>query len=170
MAGQPIVPARFSSTKQVEHLDQQSPQDFADQAWSYFATGTQLQELYITPELLSEENWDLLAKAALWSQQNKSVMVDSHWVGGDPTQLEIYGWGAWSPEKSFITLRNPSDQPQQFFLEPVRQLEVPAGEAKKFNIKPLYGNNLTVPTSINEGMIIKLAPLELITMELTPAR
>ncbi|MFB2829694.1 enterotoxin [Aeromonas jandaei] len=156
--------------KQAKHLDKQSPQDFADQAWSYFASGTQLQELYITPELLSKENWDLLAKAALWSQQNKSVMVDSHWVGGDPTKLEIYGWGAWSPEKSFITLRNPSSQPQQFFLEPTRQLEVPDRESKKFNIKPLYGNNTSLPTSINEGVIIKLAPLELITMELTPVK
>lgn len=156
--------------KQAKHLDQQSPQDFADQAWSYFATGTQLQELYITPELLSGENWDLLAKAALWSQQNQAALFDSHWIGGDPTKLEIYGWGAWSPAKSFITLRNPSSQPQQFFLEPTGQLEVPTTEAKGFNIKPLYGDNKTVPTSISDGMVIKLAPLELITLELTPIK
>ncbi|WP_378080675.1 enterotoxin [Aeromonas bestiarum] len=156
--------------KQAKHLDQQSPQDFADQAWSYFATGTQLQELYITPELLSGENWDLLAKAALWSQQNQAVLFDSHWIGGDPTLLAVYGWAAWSPAKSFITLRNPSSQPQQFFLEPTRQLEVPTTEAKGFNIKPLYGDNKTVPTSISDGMVIKLAPLELITLELTPIK
>ncbi len=93
--------------KQAKHLDRQSPQDFADQAWSYFATGTQLQELYLTPELLSGQNWDLLAKAALWSQQNQAVLFDNHWIGGDPTLLAVYGWAAWNPSRAFITLRNP---------------------------------------------------------------
>lgn len=60
--------------------------------------------------------------------------------------------------------------PQQFFLEPTGQLEVPTTEAKGFNIKPLYGDNKTVPTSISDGMVIKLAPLELITLELTPIK
>jgi hypothetical protein len=156
--------------KQALHLDKQSPQDFADQAWSYFATGTQLQELYVTPDLLSTENWDLLAKAALWSQQNKEALFDSHWVGGDPTSLEIYGWAAWSPTKSFITLRNPSSEPQSFYLDPTRQLEVPSGEASHFNSKLLYGKNATVPAVVGDGVIIKLAPLELITLELTPAK
>ncbi|MEZ6966829.1 enterotoxin [Aeromonas sp. S9(2024)] len=155
--------------KQAKHLDKQSPQDFADQAWSYFATGTQLQELYLTPELLTGENWDLLARAALWSRQNQDTLFDSHWIGGDPTLQEVYGWAAWSPDRAFITLRNPSSQPQQFLLEPQRQLEIPSGEASYFEVRSRYGNNPTVPSSLGNGAVIKLAPLELITLELTPS-
>ena len=155
--------------KQAKHLDRQSPQDFADQAWSYFATGTQLQELYLTPELLSGQNWDLLAKAALWSQQNQAVLFDSHWIGGDPTLLAVYGWAAWSPSRAFITLRNPSSQPQTFLLEPQRQLEIPAGEATRFTVQPRYGSNASVPATLDAPRLITLAPLELITLELTPA-
>ena len=155
--------------KQAKHLDRQSPQDFADQAWSYFATGTQLQELYLTPELLSGQNWDLLAKAALWSQQNQAVLFDSHWIGGDPTLLAVYGWAAWSPSRAFITLRNPSSQPQTFLLEPQRQLEIPAGEATRFTVQPRYGSNASVPATLDAPSLITLAPQELITLELTPA-
>lgn len=36
----------------------QTDSDFADQVWSYFATGTQLQELYITPSMLNKAKWD----------------------------------------------------------------------------------------------------------------
>lgn len=42
----------------------QTDSDFADQVWSYFATGTQLQELYITPSMLNKAKWDVLAQAA----------------------------------------------------------------------------------------------------------
>lgn len=37
----------------------QTDSDFADQVWSYFATGTQLQELYITPSMLNKAKWDV---------------------------------------------------------------------------------------------------------------
>ncbi len=69
---------------------------FADQVWSYFATGTQLQELYITPSLLNKVKWDTPAQAAKWSRANADVLVDTHWVGGDPTALEVYGWASWN--------------------------------------------------------------------------
>jgi hypothetical protein len=61
----------------------QTDSDFADQVWSYFATGTQLQELYITPSMLNKAKWDTLAQAAKWSRDNASVLVDTHWIGGD---------------------------------------------------------------------------------------
>ena len=38
---------------------------------SYFGTGTQLQEMYITPSLLSQRNWDTLAEAANWSRRER---------------------------------------------------------------------------------------------------
>ena len=51
---------------------------------AYFGNGTQLQEMYITPALLTPENWDALAEAAKWSRANADTLVDTHWVGGSP--------------------------------------------------------------------------------------
>jgi len=154
--------------KQAEHLDKQSPTDFADQAWSFFATGTQLQELYITPELLNDENWDILAKAAKWSQENKDILFDTHWIGGDPTRLDIYGWAAWHKSKSILTLRNPAMEDRHFLIDLKGQLEIPSGETTTFKVEMAYGNNPGVPEQFSNVSVVKLAPLELITLVLQP--
>jgi hypothetical protein len=98
----------------AERLGSDPHHDFPDEVHSYFGTGTQLQEMYITPSLLSSDDWDVLAEAARWSRDNAQTLKDSHWIGGDPARLEVYGWASWSPEKAIVTLRNPSDQPQDF--------------------------------------------------------
>jgi hypothetical protein len=54
--------------------------DFTNEVHDYFGTGTQLQELYISPSLLTERNWDVLAEAAKWSRRNAEVLKDTHWV------------------------------------------------------------------------------------------
>ena len=65
--------------------------DFRNEVRSYFGSGTQLQEMYITPSLLTPTDWDILAEAAKWSRLNASILVDTHWIGGDPRLLEVYG-------------------------------------------------------------------------------
>ncbi len=93
------------------HLGGMSDADFADQVRGFFGNGTQLQEMYITPRLLDQQNWDDLAEAAKWSRANADVLVDTHWIGGDPGKGEIYGWASWSPSKAILVLRNPDDKP-----------------------------------------------------------
>jgi len=46
----------------AKNLSTDPANDFADEVRDYFGTGTQLQEMYITPSLLSKENWDVLAR------------------------------------------------------------------------------------------------------------
>ena len=82
-------------------------QRLADQVWSYFATGTQLQELYITPSMLNKVKWDTLAKAAKWSKENASVLVDTHWIGGDPTALAVYRLGILEQRQSHSRFAQP---------------------------------------------------------------
>ena len=148
----------------------QTDSDFADQVWSYFATGTQLQELYITPSMLNKAKWDTLAQAAKWSRDNASVLVDTHWIGGDPTALETYGWASWSKDKAILGLRNPSDKPQTNYLNLTKDFELPQGETAQFILKPVYGNNNTIPTNYKEAVVITLQPLETVVLEATPLK
>ena len=97
--------------KKAKQLDADPNGDFTSEVRSYFGTGTQLQEMYVTPSLLTDRNWDALAEAASWSRQNADVLVDTHWIGGDPAKLEVYGWASWTPAKAILVLRNPSDKP-----------------------------------------------------------
>src|SRR6185437_11008150 len=62
-----------------------------------------------------------------WARQLAPTLVDTHWVGGDPGQLEPYGHAAWSPTGAALTLRNPSDKAQELALDPSEAFELPAG-------------------------------------------
>jgi len=145
--------------------------DFANEVHSYFATGTQLQEMYITPSLLTKSDWDALAEAAKWSRANADVLRDTHWIGGDPGRLDVYGWGAWSAQKSIITLRNPDAKPQAAVIDLQRQLELPTGAAHRFRVVDIWKNGgSSVPGQLDadHASSIVLAPFEVLTLELTP--
>jgi hypothetical protein len=144
--------------------------DFANEVHSYFATGTQLQEMYITPSLLSKDDWDTLADAAKWSRANADVLRDTHWIGGDPGRLDVYGWAAWSPAKSIITLRNPDSHPQTAVIDLQRQLELPRNAAHQFKVRDVWNSGGDVPQRLDANHVstVTLAPFEVLTLELTP--
>jgi hypothetical protein len=145
--------------------------DFADEVHDYFGTGTQLQEMYITPSLLSQENWDAIAEAAKWSRKNADILRDTHWVGGDPAKLEVYGWASWSAEKAILVLRNPSDSPQRFPLDVGQAFEIPVGAPTQFQARsPWARDRSRQPLRVNAGTpyLFSLAPFEVLTLEAIP--
>jgi hypothetical protein len=147
--------------------------DFANEVRSYFGTGTQLQEMYLTPELLSKKNWDVLAEAARWSRKNADVLKDSHWVGGDPDWLQVYGWASWSKEKSILVLRNPSDKPQEITLDIGAVLELPAGASRRFRARSPWEEDAGKPViALAAGTPHRfgLKPFEVLTLDLQPVR
>ena len=159
-----IIFARYA-----ERLGGDPAHDFPDEVHDYFGTGTQLQEMYITPTLLSSDDWDVLAEAAKWSRANAQTLKDSHWIGGDPARLEVYGWASWSPEKAIVTLRNPSDHPQDFAASLSTLLELPANSARAYSARsPWKANNATPPIIIpaQEQHKFHLQPFEVLTLEL----
>ena len=159
--------------RQANHLGTDPGKDFANEVHSYFGCGTQLQELYITHALLSKENWDTLAEAAQWASQNKDVMIDTHWIGGDPGKLQIYGWAAWSPQKGIITLRNPSNQKQSYLLDAARALELPSSAPRRFEARsPWMKERDSKPLHLIAGEIhtLTLAPFEVMNLEILPAK
>jgi hypothetical protein len=102
--------------KHRKQLDDDPGNDFRSEVRSYFGTGTQLQEMYITPSLLSDTNWNDLAEAAKWSRANAEVLKDTHWIGGDPEWLEVYGWASWTPGKGILTYAIQAIRRRRFAL------------------------------------------------------
>ena len=159
--------------KQAPHLSTDPGGDFANEVHSYFGSGTQLQELYITPSLLTAANWETLAEAAKWSRANASVLVDSHWVGGDPRWLEVYGWAALSPAKAILTLRNPSDKAQDFTLDVGSAFELPAGATRRYTAKSPWAADAlaaVIELRAGEGHTFHLAPFQVMTLETAPTK
>ncbi len=157
----------------AQRLGDDPGHDFPDEVHDYFGTGTQLQEMYITPSLLSSENWDVLAEAAKWSRENAQTLKDSHWIGGDPARLEVYGWASWSHEKAIVTLRNPSDQPQDFTASLATLLELPAGSARAYAARSPWKSDSTKPAvsiAVKEQHTFHLQPFQVQTLELLPSK
>ncbi len=154
--------------KGARNLQTTEGDDLDKEIWSGFGLGTQMQELYITPSMLKSEEWDVLAAAAKWTRENADVMVDAHWVGGDPAGLQVYGFAAWSPRKGILTLRNPSSQPQEFSFDPAAVFELPVGAPSSYALSSPKGDKLPESVQAGKATTLKLAPFQVLVIEATP--
>jgi hypothetical protein len=158
-----IIYARFN-----KQLNTDPQNDFRNEVRSYFGTGTQCQEMYITPSLLNAGNWDDLAEAAKWSRANAEVLRDTHWIGGNPAWGEVYGWAAWSPRKGILTLRNPSAKAQSIRIDVGQAFELPAGAAQEYaGTSPWKDDTGKAAMTVRAGVPVefKLAPFEVRVVE-----
>jgi hypothetical protein len=161
-----IIYARYD-----DQLNTDPGNDFANEVRSYFGSGTQLQEMYITPSLLSTQNWDTLAEAANWSRANVGVLKDTHWIGGNPAWLNVYGWASWTRKKGILVLRNPSNKPQSIAIDLAKALELPEDAVRSYSARsPWKADASQPPIELNASAPheFKLAPFEVKTLELFP--
>ncbi len=156
--------------KQAHGLNYDTNNIIRSEIRAFFGNGTQLQEMYITPALLTPENWDTLAEAAKWSRDNASTLVDTHWVGGAPADREVYGWAAWSPKKGILTLRNPSARAASIKIDPARAFELPADAAQHYSIVNPFKDQTVAVTKLTAGeeTVFKLKPFEVLVVEAWP--
>ena len=159
--------------RDAKDLNTDPGDDFTSEVRSYFGTGTELQEMYITPSLLTAKNWDAIAQSATWARANADVLVDTHWIGGDPAKLEVYGHAAWAPRLGIVVLRNPGDTPATFDLDVRRAFELTGGSTQLQYIgrSPWTEDAGKPAITLIPGVktTISLAPFEVLTLEARPA-
>ena len=149
-----------------------NPAGFKEDVRAFFGSGTGLQELYIQPGKLTAEDWAVLAEAAKWSRANNDVLVDTHWIGGDPSKLEVYGYASWSRRKGIVMLRNPDDKPHAFALDVGRAFELPTGAGRKFTLHSPWAEDAARPpvtTKSGRNLSLTLAPFEILILEAEPS-
>ena len=152
-------------------LFEMNDKDISDEIWSFFATGTNLQELYINPHKLNTTNWDCLAAAAKWAKENEKVMTDIHWAGGDPGKGDVYGYAAWSAEKSILSLRNPSGVTKNYTVNSSEVFELPSGVNCNFifyDVKAEVGNVKKQVVAQGKEFTISLQPFEVKIFDAVP--
>lgn len=138
---------------------------------SYFATGVNLQELYIATDLMTPRTWDVLAESARWARAHTDVMADTHHFGGDPLKGEVYGWAAWSSRKAILTLRNPSDREADISLDVTKAFELPAGSPLKYRLKSPWADEANRPAiEVQAGQTrrLKLEPFQVLVFDAAP--
>lgn len=140
------------------------------EARSYFANGASLQELYLTPSMMTSNAWDDVAAAATWAHARADVLVDAHWVGGDPLRGEVYGYAAWQPRMGTLMLRNPSDQPGRITLDAATVFELPAGAPTRYALRSPYPDQRLSSLDLTAGAqkVVDLQPFEVLVFDAQP--
>ena len=143
---------------------------FKSEVRAMFGNGTQLQEMYITPIFLTQDNWDVLADAAKWSRENADTLVDTHWIGGAPAEHQVYGWASWSPKKGILTLRNPTARIQEIRIDATKAFELPETAPKRYTlVSPFKDQHLEMEAmNAGEEATFKLKPFEVLIVEALP--
>jgi hypothetical protein len=147
--------------------------DMIDEIRSFFASGVNTQELYIWPELMTAGAWDALAEAAKWSRANADVLADTHWVGGDPSKSEVYGWASWNTRKGILSLRNPSDQPASIAIDIAEVFELPDDAAQSYSLRSAWKQDAAAaPVRLVTGRhyTFELKPFQVVIYDATPER
>ncbi|MFB3789593.1 MAG: enterotoxin [bacterium] len=167
LMNQGIAQARYGMASELGN----SREEMRKEIRSFFGCGTCLQELYITPGMLSPENWDDLAEAARWSQANAETLVDTHWLGGDPAKGQAYGWAAWSKQKGIITLRNPGPEPAVFALEIGKAFELPPDAPTRYQLVSPWKEDAgqkPIPVQAGQEVNLPLEPFAVLVYEARP--
>ena len=69
-----------------------------------------LNELHLSPEMMSEGKWAALKKAMQFQKENFEIMKNGMFIGGMPEENNVYGFIGWSEEgEGIIALRNPTE-------------------------------------------------------------
>jgi hypothetical protein len=175
----PLYPLNSLMTQGIAHAKLGSAnlppdlRDMADEIRSFFASGTQLQELYITPQMFSGPMWDLLAEGAQWNRRSRDVLVDVHWVGGDPGQQQPYGFAAWSARQGMLALRNPSPAAATIAIDVREAFELPADAITRYRLVAPWKDapqreHLTLEAG--RPRMFQLEPFEVLVFDALPSR
>jgi hypothetical protein len=80
---------------------------FTNEVLLYFARGVSMWELYISPDILTEGEWDALGEAMRWAKDRFPTLAHTEMVGGDPRKRETYGYVHAAGSNGIIAARNP---------------------------------------------------------------
>ena len=144
---------------------------FTDDVILYFARGVTMWELYISPNLLTDEEWNAIARSIRWAKDRFEILKATEMVGGDPGNKEAYGYVHFCGDRGILAVRNPFIQPQvlEIKLDPGYGLCSKASSLVLERVYPtrrvsphLYaaGAALELPLAGYETGIYEIYPLE----------
>ena len=150
--------------------DKEQIEDWRDEVVHYYSVGNMMYELYISPDILSVAEMDVLGNTTKWAMANAHPLLDnSTMVLGDPAQREPYGYVHSTAEKSIVTLRNPFVRPRSVKLkldelngfakvEGPQVLEIQYPYRKIASSAAKFGDTLTFDLGSYEQIVFELYP------------
>jgi hypothetical protein len=148
--------------------------DYTDEAFEKYllwnaARGAAFNELYLSPDKLSEAKWLSLKKCIDFQKENFDILKNATFIGGNPEENNIYGYVSFSEEgQGIIALRNPSGEEASLTLTLNKLLGAPetleGAELEKIYAKTLEDSDARY--SYNDKLDITLHPFEALIIKL----
>lgn len=130
--------------------------EWSDYVVMYYCRGVQLMEWYITPELMTPEQWEVLGRATRWAIPNRNVLENVVLVGGDPRQGKPYGYAHWSKDRGLIALRNPDVRPQEIEVPFDKSVRYRGDNGKTFQGRIIYPFIEKMPGKFTSGQAVRV--------------
>ena len=80
---------------------------FTDNSILYFARGVSMWELYVSPNLLTDGEWNAIAQSIRWAKDRFETLKNTEMFGGNPGEKEAYGYLHGNKNRAVAALRNP---------------------------------------------------------------
>jgi len=107
-------------------------------------------ELYISPNLLTEGEWQALARSIRWARDRFDILMHTEMVGGSPTKGEAYGYVHFAEDKGIVALRNPSMEDQNFTIT-LDHNHGFCADAQSLVVERVYPNRYIFPLLYDSG-------------------
>ncbi len=146
-------------------------EEFLVYLFSVAARGSNLGEFYFGCGKMTAQKWRVCRAAELFAKQNRALLRQTVFFGGDPLEGALYGYGAFDAHAGVLMLRNPAGQPQTW----TGVLDETLGVKKSFALSPAaqllpleatgdlgaysYGDTLTVSLAPFETKILHFGAL-----------
>lgn len=149
----------------------ESGNEMAREFRSYFALGVNLQELYLSPDLMNAKCWDDLAESIKWNRRHAATLTDTHWVQGDPYKSEPYAYASWRRNEGVLCIRNSDDKPRDITFDIGAAFELPASAAKSYRLTAAYADQSIQKVDARAGIPVTLTlkPFEVLVFDAVAA-
>ncbi len=143
---------------------------FSNEVMMYFGRGVMMWELYVSPDLLTDAEWNAIASSVKWAKANKDVLSKTQMILGNPLKREPYGYIHLRKEKGILLLRNPDVMKQKVEFSLSGELGDIDTNAEYF-VKVVYPFNYIYPVPVKANSVINLEldGYQVLTAELIPA-
>lgn len=143
---------------------------FTNEVMMYFGRGVMMWELYVSPDLLSDSEWDAISYSLKWAKHNKDILSRTKMILGNPLKREPYGYVHLTKDKGIILLRNPfvDAKKVKFTLdESIGEMSI----GKEYFVKLVYPYQkvMTEKFTYPGKLTFNLGSYEIALIELVPA-
>ena len=130
--------------------------------------GAALNEMYLSPEMLSDEKCAQLAKVIQFQKMHYDILKNAQFIGGNPEENNIYLFTSWNEKgEGIVAPRNPTDEETPITLTFNKLLGVPEDFADAARINILF-NGIAPETkrySYDDKLDLTLQPFEMVILK-----